>query len=79
MRILLRASILSLFLLAAALAGAEVRVVPPFDPASYADRAAIGLIVPGAGPEVTRRVALAALVRGDRDAGDLPRSPMDRA
>jgi mono/diheme cytochrome c family protein len=38
--------------------------VAPFDPADYADRAAVGLLVPGAGPTVTRQAALAALVRG---------------
>src|SRR5688500_9996558 len=59
-----RALILCLSLVAVAPAGAEVRVVPPFDPASYADRAAVGLLVPGAGPEVTREGALAALLRG---------------
>ena len=78
MRILLSASILCLSLLAAAPAGAEVRVVPPFDPASYADRAAIGLLVPGAGPEVTREGALAALVRGELEhdlLGGVPTGP----
>jgi hypothetical protein len=45
-------------------AAAGVRVVPPFDPAEYADRAAVGLLVPGAGPTVTREGALAALLRG---------------
>jgi len=64
MRIAFRALILCLPLLAAAPAGAEVRVVAPFDPADYADRAAVGLLVPGAGPEVTREGALAALLRG---------------
>jgi hypothetical protein len=53
-----------LALLAAAPAHAGVRVVPPFDPAEYADRAAVGLLVPGAGPTVTREGALAALLRG---------------
>jgi mono/diheme cytochrome c family protein len=46
-------------------ASAGVRVVPTFDPAAYADRAAVGLLVPGAGPTVTREGALAALVRGE--------------
>ena len=64
MRTALRALILCLPLLAAAPARAEVRVVPPFDPADYADRAAVGLLVPGAGPQVTREGALAALLRG---------------
>jgi mono/diheme cytochrome c family protein len=56
-------------LLAAAPAQAGVRVVPPFDPADYADRAAVGLLVPGAGPTVTREAALAALVRGKLEHG----------
>ncbi|MEJ7568874.1 MAG: hypothetical protein WKF41_11475 [Gaiellaceae bacterium] len=64
MRIFLRALILCLPLLAPSVAQAEVRIVPPFDPADYADRAAVGLLVPGAGPEVTREGAVAALVRG---------------
>jgi mono/diheme cytochrome c family protein len=45
-------------------AEAGVRVVAPFDPADYTDRAAVGLLVPGAGPTVTRESALAALLRG---------------
>ena len=60
MRILL--VLLALVLTAPAEAG--VRVVAPFDPADYADRAAVGLLVPGAGPTVTREAALAALLRG---------------
>ena len=56
-------------LVAAAPARAGVRVVPPFDPADYADRAAIGLLVPGAGPTVTREAALAALLRGKLEHG----------
>ena len=78
MRILLRASILCLFLLAAAPAGAEVRIVAPFDPAEYDDRAAVGLLVPGAGPEVTHEGALAALVRGKLEhdlLGGVPTGP----
>jgi hypothetical protein len=58
-----------LALLAAAPADAGVRVVPPFDPADYADRAAVGLLVPGAGPTVTRESALAALLRGKLEHG----------
>ena len=54
----------ALLALLAAPAHAGVRVVPPFDPAEYADRAAVGLLVPGAGPTVTREGALAALLRG---------------
>ncbi len=51
-------------LAAAAPAGAGVRVVDPFPLERYADRAALGLLVPGAGPEVTREGALSALLRG---------------
>ncbi|MBA2298358.1 MAG: hypothetical protein H0W14_10015, partial [Actinobacteria bacterium] len=64
MRIVIRALILCVPLLAPALGRAEVRVVPPFELERYAGRAAIGLLVPGAGPEVTREGALAALLRG---------------
>ena len=60
----MRLALVVLALLAAAPAEAGVRVVPPFDPADYAGRAAIGLLVPGAGPTVTRESALAALLRG---------------
>jgi hypothetical protein len=42
----------------------SVVVVPPFDPASYADRGAVGLFVPGAGSAVSRERAFASLVRG---------------
>jgi hypothetical protein len=41
-----------------------VIVVPPFAPSAYADRGAVGLLVPGAGSTVTRERALASLVRG---------------
>lgn len=56
-------------LVAAPAAQAGVRVVPPFDPATYANRAAVGLLVPGAGPTVTREAALAALLRGKLEHG----------
>ena len=78
MRIVLRVLALCLPLLAASPAGAEVRVVSPFDPTEYADRAAIGLLVPGAGPEVTREGALAALLRGKLEhdlLGGVPTGP----
>ncbi len=65
MRAALRLSILLLPLLAAAPAGAGVRIVAPFELDRYADEAAIGLLVPGAGPEVTREGALSALLRGE--------------
>ena len=61
----MRVALVVLALLAAAPAQAGVRVVPPFDPAEYADRAAVGLLVPGAGPTVTREAALAALLQGE--------------
>ena len=41
-----------------------VIVVPPFAPADYAPRGAVGLLVPGAGSTVSRERALASLVRG---------------
>ena len=56
--------IVLLALLAASPAQGGVRVVPPFEPAEYADTAAVGLLVPGAGPTVTRDSALNALLRG---------------
>ncbi len=45
-------------------ADVSVLVVAPFDPAAYAARGAVGLFVPGSGPTVSRRVALASLLRG---------------
>lgn len=65
----MRAVLLAVFLLAAAPAQAGVTVVPPFDPAEYAGRAAVGLLVPGAGPTVTRESALAALLSGELKHG----------
>jgi hypothetical protein len=41
-----------------------VIVVPRFDPSEYADRGAVGLLVPGAGSTVSRERALASLVSG---------------
>ncbi len=41
-----------------------VIVVPDFDPHEYAGRGAVGLVVPGAGPTVSRDRARASLVRG---------------
>ena len=49
---------------AAADGSVAVIVVPRFDPASYAGRGAVGLLVPGAGSTVSRERALASLVRG---------------
>jgi len=65
----MRVALVVLALLAAAPAQAGVRVVAPFDPADYADRAAVGLLVPGAGPTVTREAAIAALLRGKLEHG----------
>ena len=65
----MRVALVFLALLVAAPAQAGVRVVAPFDPADYADRAAVGLLVPGAGPTVTREAALAALLRGKLEHG----------
>ncbi len=64
MRLAVRLSIVLLPLLAAGSASAGVRVVAPFELERYAEEAAIGLLVPGAGPEVTRAGALSALLRG---------------
>ena len=66
MRPALRLALLALLLLAVLPmpAQAGVRVVQQLDLDDYADRAAIGLVVPGAGPEVTREGALSALLRG---------------
>jgi hypothetical protein len=64
MRLALRLLLLLSVLLAASPAQAGVRVVPELDLAAYADRAAIGLMVPGAGPQVSREGALSALLRG---------------
>lgn len=41
-----------------------VIVVPRFAPSAYADRGAVGLLIPGAGSTVTRAGALSSLVRG---------------
>jgi len=65
----MRLALVFLALVVAAPAQAGVRVVAPFDPAEYADQAAVGLLVPGAGPTVTREAALAALLRGKLEHG----------
>ena len=61
----MRMAFVLLALVVTAPAEAGVRLVAPFDPADYADRAAVGLLVPGAGPTVSRQAAMAALVRGE--------------
>lgn len=56
----------------------SVLVVPPFPPERYADRGAVGLLVPGAGPTVTGAGARASLVRGKVQSsvlGGLPSGP----
>ena len=65
----MRIALVLLALVVTAPAQAGVRVVAPFDPAEYADRAAVGLLVPGAGPTVTRESALLALLRGKLEHG----------
>jgi hypothetical protein len=49
--------------------------VPPFDPQAYADRGAVGLFVPGQGQTVTRRAAVASLVRGKVEPSVLGGAP----
>ena len=56
----------------------SVLVVPPFPPERYANRGAVGLLVPGAGPTVTGAGARASLVRGKTQSsviGGLPSGP----
>jgi mono/diheme cytochrome c family protein len=65
----MRIALVLLALAVTAPAQAGVRVVAPFDPTEYANRAAVGLLVPGAGPTVTREAALAALLRGKLEHG----------
>jgi hypothetical protein len=63
----LTVSVAAALLLAAPAAAAEtaVIVVDDLDPRRYAERGAVGLLVPGAGFEVSRRGALASLVQGE--------------
>ena len=55
-----------------------VVVVPPFDLAQYAQRGAVGLFVPGSGETITRRAALASLVRGKVEPSSLGGIPGGR-
>jgi hypothetical protein len=57
-------ALLALALVASGPARAGVEIVPPFEPVEYADGAAVGLVVPGAGPSVSREGAVAALEQG---------------
>jgi len=59
-------------------ADVSVLVVPPFEPQQYANRGAVGLFVPGAGETVTRRAALASLVRGKVEPSVLGGTPSGR-
>jgi mono/diheme cytochrome c family protein len=59
----------------AAPAAAAVRVVEPFPLDRYADTGAIGLAVPGAGPEVTRESALNTLLTGEVQSSLLGGTP----
>jgi hypothetical protein len=56
----------------------SVIVVPPFDPAAYAGRAAVGLFVPGSGQTASRKGALASLVRGKVEPSSLGGVPSGR-
>jgi hypothetical protein len=53
----------------------SVVVVPPFDPQTYAERGAVGLFVPGSGETVSRRSAVASLVRGKVEPSVLGGTP----
>jgi hypothetical protein len=56
----------------------SVIVVPPFDPAAYAGRGAVGLFVPGSGQTASREGALASLVRGKVEPSSLGGVPSGR-
>jgi len=49
--------------------------VPPFDPAAYAGRGAVGLFVPGSGQTASRKGALASLLRGKVEPSSLGEVP----
>ncbi len=53
----------------------SVIVVPPFDPAAYAGRGAVGLFVPGSGQTASRKGALASLLRGKVEPSSLGEVP----
>jgi mono/diheme cytochrome c family protein len=61
-----------------ATAPAGVHVVAPFPPDRYADEGAVGLVVPGAGPTVTRRSALRTLLTGEVQSSLLGGAPPGR-
>jgi hypothetical protein len=74
-RLLIVAAAFAVLAPAAQAADVSVLVVPAFDPQQYAGRGAIGLFVPGAGATVTRRAALASLVRGKVEPSVLGGTP----
>ncbi|MDQ5820356.1 MAG: hypothetical protein M3540_02835, partial [Actinomycetota bacterium] len=86
MKVTMRFSVVAAGLLTAAsfagsarAADVSVLVVPPFPPERYADRGAVGLLVPGSGPTVTGEGARASLVRGKVQSsviGGLPSGPV---
>jgi hypothetical protein len=63
-RLLVTAALFGAIAAPAHAARVSVVVLPPFDPQTYAGRGAVGLFVPGSGESVSRRAALASLVRG---------------
>jgi hypothetical protein len=56
----------------------SVIAVPPFDPAAYAGRGAVGLFVPGSGETASREGAVASLVRGKVEPSVLGGVPSGR-
>jgi len=56
----------------------SVIVAPPFDPAAYAGRGAVGLFVPGSGETASRKGALASLLRGKVEPASLGGVPSGR-
>jgi len=76
----LKTALAALLVLAALASPAQaarvsVIVVPPFDPATYAGRGAVGLFVPGSGDTVSRAGAVASLVRGKVEPAVLGGTP----
>ncbi len=68
----------ALLVVFAAPAQAAVRVVEPFPPERYASTGAVGFLVPGAGPTVTRASALNALLTGKIESSYLGGTPPDK-
>jgi hypothetical protein len=74
-RLLIASALFAALAAPARAADVSVVVVPPFDPQTYAGRGAVGLFVPGAGESVTRRAAVASLVRGKVEPSVLGGTP----